>query len=43
MAVRIGKLFGNGPRLWLNMQAAHDLWNAQQTVDISKIPTLELA
>ena len=43
MSVRIGKLFGNGPRLWLNMQAAHDLWNAQQTVDISKIPTLELA
>lgn len=43
MAVRIGKLCGNGPRLWLNMQAAHDLWKAQKTVDVSKIPTLELA
>lgn len=43
MAVRIGKLCGNGPRLWLNMQAAHDLWEAQQTTDVSKIPTLELA
>ena len=43
MAVRIGKLCGNGPRLWLNMQAAHDLWKAQQTVDVSKIPTLEPA
>ena len=41
MAVRIGKLCGNGPRLWLNMQAAHDLWKAQRTVDVSKIPTLE--
>jgi antitoxin HigA-1 len=43
MAVRIGKLCGNGPRLWLNMQAAHDLWKAQQTVDVSKIPTLQTA
>ena len=41
MAVRIGKLCGNGPRLWLAMQAAHDLWQAQKTVDVSKIPTLE--
>ena len=41
MAVRIGKLCGNGPRLWLTMQAAHDLWNAQRTVDVSRIPTLE--
>lgn len=43
MAVRMGKLFGNGPQLWLNMQSAHDLWEAQQTVDISQIPTLEIA
>src|SRR5277367_2050093 len=26
MALRIGKFCGNGPRLWLNMQTAHDLW-----------------
>jgi addiction module HigA family antidote len=43
MAVRIGKLCGNGARLWLNMQAAHDLWNAERSVDVSKIPTLEVA
>ena len=43
MAVRIGKLCGNGPRLWLNMQAAHDLWQAQKAVDVSKIPALEIA
>jgi addiction module HigA family antidote len=43
MAVRLGKLCGNGPRLWLNMQAAHDLWRAQKVIDVSRIPTLEVA
>ena len=43
MAVRMGKLFGNGARLWLSMQSAHDLWLAEQTVDTSKIPTLDHA
>ena len=40
VAVRLGKLCGNGPRLWVNMQAAYDLWHAERTVDVSKIPTL---
>jgi addiction module HigA family antidote len=40
MAVKIGKLCGNGPTLWINLQRAHDLWHAQQRVDVSKIPTL---
>ena len=42
MAVRLGKLFGNGPQLWLNMQAAHDAWHASQrlTKEIDRIPTL---
>ncbi|MDA1089953.1 MAG: HigA family addiction module antitoxin [Proteobacteria bacterium] len=26
MALKIGALCGNGPNLWLNMQANHDLW-----------------
>lgn len=43
MEVRMGKLFGNGARLWLNMQSAHDLWLAEQTVDTSNIPTLDHA
>jgi antitoxin HigA-1 len=43
MAVRLGKLFGNGPRLWLGMQAAHDLWVAERSVNTRKIPTLEIA
>ena len=43
MAVRIGKLCGNGPSLWLSMQTAYDLWHAERTVDVSNIPTLEVA
>jgi addiction module HigA family antidote len=39
-AVRLGKLCGNGPVLWMNMQAAHDLWEAERTIDLSGIPTL---
>jgi addiction module HigA family antidote len=30
MALRIGRLAGNGPGLWLTMQQAHDLWHAEQ-------------
>ena len=30
MALRIGKLVGNGPELWLGMQQACDLWHAEQ-------------
>lgn len=29
MAVRLGKYCGNGPRLWLRLQRAHDLWQAE--------------
>src|ERR687885_218949 len=39
VAVKLGKLFGNGPELWWNMQAAHDLWSAQHEVDVTGIPT----
>ncbi len=39
MAVRLGKLLGNGPALWLNMQAAYDLWHALRDIDVSNIPT----
>ena len=30
MALRLGKLFGNGPTLWLNMQQAYDLWATER-------------
>ena len=29
MALRLGKLLGNGPQLWLDMQIKHDLWQAR--------------
>ncbi|NGM38596.1 HigA family addiction module antidote protein [Methylobacterium sp. DB0501] len=43
MALRIGKFCGNGPDVWLKMQAAHDLWHAARTVDVSTIPTMNAA
>ncbi len=41
MAVRLGKLCGTGPGLWLRMQQVHDLWQAEQAVAevIVAIPT----
>jgi antitoxin HigA-1 len=30
MALRLGKLAGNGPGLWLRMQQAYDLWHVEQ-------------
>ena len=41
MAVRIGKLLGNNPAVWLDMQVAHDLWHAQRKTDVTEIPTLK--
>ena len=41
MAVRLGKLFGNGGRFWINLQRSHDLAIAERTVDVSEIWTVE--
>lgn len=43
VAVRLGKLFGDGAGIWLRMQAAHDQWHAEREVDVSSIPTLRAA
>ena len=43
MAVRLGKLFGDGPGIWIRMQAAYDAWQAEQSVDVSAIPTIHAA
>lgn len=43
VAARIGKLVGNGPAIWLRMQAAHDAWRVEREVDVSGIPTLDAA
>lgn len=41
MAVRFGKLFGNGARFWVNLQCGYDLAMAERSVEVSRIPTLE--
>jgi len=45
MALRIGKLCGNGPDLWLSLQRAYDLEVAERELAdvIAKIPTLTAA
>ena len=43
MAVKLGKLCGNGPHLWLRMQAEYDLWIAARDTDVSGIPNLNAA
>lgn len=42
MAVRIGKLCGNGPNVWLNLQKTYDLRQAEQRLKdvVATIPTL---
>lgn len=43
VAARLGKAFGNGPGIWLRMQAAYDSWHAERDVDVSNIPTIHAA
>jgi antitoxin HigA-1 len=45
MAPRLGKLCGNGPDLWLNLQKRDDLHRAKQEFGetIKAIPTLAVA
>lgn len=42
LAARIGKFFGDGPRIWLNMQARYDSMTAEKIYakDLAKIPTM---
>ena len=42
MALRLGKLAGNGPALWLRMQQAYDLWHAEQRLQ-GELAKIELA
>ncbi len=45
MALRLGKLCGNGPDLWLNLQKRYDLQRAERKLGakIKAIPTLQVA
>jgi addiction module HigA family antidote len=40
MALRLGRYCGNGPDIWLRMQDAHDLWQAERRIGdaIKRIP-----
>ncbi len=45
VAVRLGKLFGDGAGVWVRMQGAYDTWHAERELaqEIKKIPTLKAA
>ncbi|MGH7099245.1 MAG: HigA family addiction module antitoxin [Stellaceae bacterium] len=45
MALRLGKLCGNGPELWLALQTRHDLerLRREKAAEIAAIPTLRAA
>ncbi len=43
VAVRLAKMFGSSPEMWVRMQAAYDVWHARREVDVSAIPKLEAA
>ncbi len=45
MALRLSRLFGTSPELWLNLQRAVDLWEAEQAIksDMERIRPLRVA
>jgi addiction module HigA family antidote len=45
MALRLGKMCGNGPNIWLNLQRTYDLRIAEAELGdaLDKIPLLEAA
>jgi len=45
MALRLGRFCGNGPGLWMRMQQAFDLWQAQSelTGELDRIPVHHVA
>jgi plasmid maintenance system antidote protein VapI len=45
MALRLGKLCGNGPAVWLNLQMAWDIerLSVEMADELATIPTLDAA
>ena len=37
MAARLGRVFNTSSQLWLNMQAAHDVWEPERSRSIARI------
>jgi addiction module HigA family antidote len=43
MAIRLGKLLGNGPEIWLKMQQTLDLWELERGQRYNHIQPIEMA
>lgn len=43
MAMRLGRLLGNGPEVWLRMQQAVDIWELERRGGYEHIRTLKAA
>ncbi|MBI0408330.1 MAG: HigA family addiction module antitoxin [Nitrosomonadaceae bacterium] len=43
MAIRLGRLLGNGAGIWLRMQQAADVWALEQKGDYTHIQQLKVA
>ncbi len=45
IAIRLGKVLGNGPGIWLRLQQAHDLWNAENELgdELNEMPVYKVA
>lgn len=42
MALRLSKALGRSPESWLALQYNHDLWQAKQRVNLSKVSRVRL-
>jgi len=42
MALRLSKSLGRSPESWLALQYSHDLWQAKQQVDLSRVRKVRL-
>jgi len=45
IAVRLGRVLGNGPVIWLNMQRAYDLWEVEAMLanELNEMPIYKVA
>lgn len=43
MAIRLGRLLGNGPEIWLRMQQTLELWKLEREKRYNRIKPVEMA
>lgn len=41
MALRLSKVLGTSPDLWLKMQLSYDLWQAKQSVNLENVKVIK--